>query len=71
MTSWSFNPKTMRTDDEGDAPLRRVQVEEAIARLLTVVPSRPQLVSIVTALSGLSKKEVAFNVDLVCGKEAL
>jgi hypothetical protein len=70
--SWSFNPKTMRTDDEAEAPIRRIHVEEAIARLSNIgIRSRPQLVSIVTALSGLSKKEVTFNVELVVGKEAL
>lgn len=70
--TWSFNPKTMKTDDDGTAPIRRIHVEEAIHRLSDAgIRSRPQLVAIVTALSGLSKKEVAFNVDLVCNKEAL
>lgn len=70
--TWSFNSNTMRTDDEGEAPIRRVHVEEAIARLSNIgIRSRPLLVSIVASLSGLSKKEVAFNVELVAGKEAL
>lgn len=71
--SWSFNPKTMRTDDEGNAPLRRVEMEEAIERLMAAgIRSRIQLVSIICALSSnVSKDEVAFNVELVCGKEAL
>lgn len=62
----------MKTDDDGDAPIRRVHVEEAIHRLSEAgIRSRLQIIAIVTALSGLSRKEIAFNVDLVCQREAL
>lgn len=70
--TWHYNPATMKTDDQAEAPIRRVHVEEAIARLSSIgIRSRPLLVSIVASLSGLSKKEVAFNVEMVAGKEAL
>lgn len=70
--TWHYNPATMKTDDQAEAPIRRVHVEEAIHRLAAAgIRSRPQLISIVSALSSLSTKEVAFNVELVFGKEAL
>lgn len=69
--TWTFDPKTRRADDE-DGLIPRVKVEEAIHRLFQVgIRSRPQLVSILAALTRLSKKEAEFNVDMVCPKEAL
>lgn len=69
--SWSYDAKTKLAGGEAEAPLRRVHVEEAINRLSSIGISPHQAIGIVTALSGLSKKEVAFNVELVVGKEAL
>jgi hypothetical protein len=70
--SWSFNKSTMKTDDDDNGLIRRVQVEDAIHRLAAGgFRSRSQLVGIVSALSSLHPKEIAFNVELVFGKEAL
>ena len=64
--SWSFNPQTMTTDDERGL-LRRVQMDEAIHRLLAVgITNQLELTRIVAALTGLSAKEVRFTVELIC-----
>lgn len=66
MSSWSFNPATMTTDDDRGL-LRRVQIDEAILRLLAIgITNQLELTRIVTALTGLPKKEVRFTVELVC-----
>lgn len=66
MASWSFNPATMSTDDDKGL-LRRVQIDEAIHRLLGAgITNQLELTRIVAALTGLSKKEVRFTVELMC-----
>lgn len=67
MASWSFNPQTMSTDDDHKGLLRRVEIDEAIHRLLGAgITNQLELTRIVAALTGLSKKEVRFNVELMC-----
>ena len=64
--SWSFNPKTMSTDDDTGL-LRRVQIDEAVHRLLAIgITNQLELTRIVAGLTGLSTKEVRFTVELMC-----
>ena len=56
----------MSTDD-GRELLRRVQIDEAIHRLLGAgITNQLELTRILAALTGLSMKEVTFNVELIC-----
>ncbi len=65
--SWTYNPDTMKTDERAD-PLQRTCLEEAIDRLhKNVTRNQFEIEDIVVALSGLSKKEVRFNIRLVLG----
>lgn len=63
--SWTYDPMTQRTDTpEGIIP--RVMVEEAVARMHAAgFTHKSEIVRVLSCLSGLSAKEVSFNVDLV------
>jgi uncharacterized membrane protein YjjP (DUF1212 family) len=66
--SWLYDPKKQKTDERTD-PLQRICLEEAIDRLhRNVTRNQFEIEDIVTALSGLSKKEVRFNIRLVLGE---
>lgn len=63
--SWTYDPKTQRTDTP-EAIIPRVLVEEAVARLHAAgFRHKSEIVRVLSCLSGLSAKEVSFNVDLV------
>lgn len=69
--AWTFNPSTQRTDDEGEAIIPRVRVEEAIGRLARAgIHNRHELVRILGALSALGRGEIRFSVDLVLADDA-
>src|SRR5690242_20415491 len=58
--NWSFNRRTMSTDDD-QGPLRRVQIDEAIHRLIAAgITNQLELTRILAALTGLSTKEIRF-----------
>jgi hypothetical protein len=64
---WNYNPKTRTTGDEGSAIIPRSSLEETIETLLAAgIRNRLLLIDILTAISGLSRQEVSFNVHLVC-----
>lgn len=65
--AWSFNPQTQTTDDDdADAPIRSVQLEGCIERLVDAgFRNRFELIRIFKPLTNLSKGEIGFNVDLV------
>lgn len=60
---WNYNPITKSTDDGHDI-VARTELEEAAERLWAAgVRSRSLIVDTLTALSGLSRGEVAFSID--------
>ncbi len=62
---WSYNPTTQKTTDAAGI-IPRVKVEEAIDLMRGVgMQNRVLMVDVLAALSGLSKPEIRFNVDLV------
>lgn len=65
--SWLYNAQTMKTDERTD-PLQRICLEEAIERLhKNVTKNVFEIEDIIRALSGLGRKEVRFNIQLVLG----
>ena len=63
--TWTYDPKTQKTDQPaGIVP--RVLLEEAVARLYAAgFTHKSEIVRVMSCLTGLSAKEVSFNVDLV------
>lgn len=64
--SWTYDPQTQKTDERND-PLHRNSVEEAVQRLYSVTTNVFFIEDVIRALTGLSKGEVHFNVQLVLG----
>ena len=61
---WSYNYKTKRTDDcSGILP--RARLEEAAEALIAGGFNTVIVTDVLAALSGVSRGEVAFNVELV------
>ncbi len=64
---WNYDPQKRTTGDERSGLIQRAGLEEAIEALLAAgIGNRPLIVDVLTALSGLSRQEVSFNVNLAC-----
>lgn len=62
---WTYDPQTQTTGDSAGI-IPRVQMEEAIARLIAAgIRNRLEIIRILCCLTELSDGEVGFNVDLV------
>jgi hypothetical protein len=65
--SWRYNPQTQQTEPQPDGVLPRCALEGAIERMLQAgITNRHEIADCLAALSGLSHREVAFTVKLVC-----
>jgi hypothetical protein len=62
--SWSYNAER-RTTGDSHGIIPRVRLEESAEVLYAAgIRNRPLIVDVLKALSGLSRAEVKFNVDL-------
>jgi hypothetical protein len=64
--SWRYNPITMLTEPRPDGLIERTDLEEAIERMTKAgIRNRNEIADCLAALSGLSRGEVAFTINLV------
>lgn len=70
MTAWSYNPKTRIAGEVLRRPITRERLEDAAVLLLAVRPALSHwiIVDTLRSLSGLSRGEVLFNLNLVLGE---
>lgn len=68
---WTYDPNSQTTDDGHDL-LRRTDLDEAVERLRRAgIRNRSLLVDVLQALSGLSRGEVQFTVDMALLPDSL
>jgi hypothetical protein len=62
---WTYDPKTRLAGSDGGELIPRVRLEEAIDALGAAgLRNRSLVIDVLTALSGLSRQEIEFNVSM-------